>query len=563
MNPQAIYHLSASEYCFPLSRNAVKLRLRTARDDGIEKVAVLYGAKYDFGRKRFRKEMIRKYRTSLFDYYETVLDLRDVRLSYVFEIRDGKETYYYSEAGLSRDYDFRNSFYDCFSYVINEADVVITNENLDEAVVYLIFVDRFRMGTSHKDKSYVNAEWTDEPTPRSFMGGDLWGVYEKLGYVKSLGTDIIYLTPIFKSPSSHKYDIEDYFKIDPEFGDEETLHKLIDKAHSLGMKVILDAVFNHASERLAQFQDVLKNKERSLYKDWFLFKDLAKLEYEHFSVCRYMPRLNTSNRELQDYLIGVARHYVEEFRVDGFRLDVSDEISHGFWRNFRRELSRIKPDIVLVGENWHDSRSFLQGDELHSVMNYAFTKACLDYFAWNKLDAQGMSDRLSEIYLRHPEAVDAMMVNLLDSHDTLRILTELKGDKDKLYCALALLYFYPGCALLYYGTEIDMEGGYDPGSRRGFDWSYKDKTTRELIRKLADLKHRLKGRARDLDISSAGDLLILTRSGGDAIYRLIINDSDKDIPFKFNEPLLGSDSARDLIKSHGFIIDMKEKGGSK
>ncbi|MGN0675734.1 MAG: alpha-amylase family glycosyl hydrolase, partial [Oscillospiraceae bacterium] len=197
-----------------------------------------------------------------------------------------------------------------------------------------------------KDLSYVNMEWGGKPTPKSFAGGDLQGIYQKLEYLKDLGINAVYLTPIFKSVSNHKYDISDYYSIDTAFGDKEVFRSLVDKAHSLGMKIVMDAVFNHCSENLWQFQDVLKNGKESPYYDWFVITSDNPLKYECFAACKYMPKFNTSNLEVQKFLLEVAVYWIKEFKIDGWRLDVSDEVSHDFWRVFRKTVKEANADFV-------------------------------------------------------------------------------------------------------------------------------------------------------------------------------------------------------------------------
>jgi len=262
----------------------------------------------------------------------------------------------------------------------------------------------------------------------------------------------------------------------------------------LGLRVVLDAVFNHCGENLVQFQDVLRHGRASEFHDWF-FIDGDKptkepLNYRCYGPCPYMPKLNTSNPACRAYVLRVAAHYITEFGIDGWRLDVADEMPHEFWRDFRRAVKSAKPDAVLIGENWHDAHSFLQGDQFDNSMNYAFTKACIEYFAEQCIDEQTLANRLNAVWMRYREDVSLAMFNLLDSHDTHRFITLCGGDPARLRAALALLFLYPGSASVYYGTELDMHGGYDPDCRRCMDWGREPGETAVLIRRLAALKAR-------------------------------------------------------------------------
>lgn len=551
MNEYALFHKTESNYCYPTSENEITIRLRTSNKDNISKIYLVYGCKYDFYCVQHQKEMELRYVAKLFNYYEVHLKLKDVRLTYIFKILSENKTYYFSEDGLTTTYDFKFNFYNCFQYAyIHSSDIHKEVDFMKNSIFYEIFVDRFAIGNKEKDTSYINMQWDELPKSKSFAGGDLQGIIDNLDYLQSLGINGIYLTPIFKSISNHKYDIEDYYKIDEQFGDEETLLKLVKIAHDKGIKIILDAVFNHISEKSPLFQDVLKNGEKSKYYHWFIFKNN---EYECFSICKYMPKLNTDNKEVQDYLINVGKYYIEKFDIDGWRLDVSDEVSHTFWKKFRNELKSLGKEIILIGENWHDANKFLQGDEFDSIMNYAFTKALLDYLAFNKYSSKDMSDKLNELLIRNTEQVNKMMLNLMDTHDTLRFYTEINKDINKYLIAITLLFFYEGVPCIYYGDESLMEGGYDPDSRRGFKKDINNKAY-QLITKLASLRKEQEFINSKLYIKHNNDLLILERISKEYIYRLNVNISF-DCKYNINDYLLYNNYSNGFIKTNGFVIE--------
>lgn len=554
MNENAILHIPESKFCFALKTNEICLRLRISAFDYPDKIEVVYGGKYTYASERGRAEMRRQYEDRLFAYYTVTLKLSDVRFVYVFEIVCGDKVYFYSEDGLTEKFDFELSYYNCFQYAyINECDIMKPVEWMNTATFYQIFVERFNIGNKDKDMSYVNLKWGELPTPKSFAGGDIRGITEKLCYLNVLGINALYLTPIFSSVSNHKYDISDYYEVDKHFGRKADLKELIERAHGMGMKIVLDAVFNHCSENLAQFQDVVKNGRKSKYYDWFIVTNDEPLEYECFASCTYMPKFNTSNPEVCDYLIGIATYWIKEFDIDGWRLDVSDEVSHEFWRRFRKAVKAIKPDCVLIGENWHDANIYLRGDQFDSIMNYAFTKACLDFYAFGQFSAREMADKLNEILMRNTDTVNYMMLNLLDTHDTHRFLTRVNGDKDKLQSALALTYFFPGAPCIYYGTENAMEGGYDPDCRRTFDWTneQRENAVKTLIRNLTALKRRKGFSSSPVKIYSDGGALVTERGG----CKLIVNESAKGIAYPTASPVLSNRYADGVIGTGGFLIE--------
>ena len=562
MQEQAMYHKPETQYAYALSENSVALRLRTAKEDTPE-VSVLYGGKYDFARKRREKAMRLCCSDRLFNYYTAELELSDVRLVYVFRIREGGKTYYYSEDGLSEHFAFDLSYYNAFQIAyLNAADIHRPVQWMQDARFYQIFIDRFFRGNEEKDDSYITLPWGELPTPKSFAGGDLKGITKKLPYLHELGVNALYLTPVFQSVSNHKYDTQDYFAIDEMFGGEKDFRKFMKAAHEAGFHVVLDAVFNHVSERCLQFRDVLQNGKASRYFDWFLIDgdkvDRQKVNYQCFAACDYMPKWNTSCEEVQHFLIGVALHYMKEYGVDGWRLDVSDEVSHDFWRKFRAAVKAENGACVIIGENWHDANPYLRGDQYDSIMNYAFTKACLDAFAFGTLDASGFAEKLNELLMRNTDTVNGMMLNLLDSHDTHRFLTQVGGDIQKLGCALAVLYLFVGAPCIYYGTEIGMEGGYDPDCRRTMDWACAEERPPlwRLVQRLAALKRESAAlHGTKAKIWAEGDLFFLERGEKNKL-RLTVN-------FGKAQPLterLILTNAESVLNQYTFMIEKIGEG---
>ena len=532
MNKEAILHIPKSQYAFAYNQKELRIRLRAAKDD-LDKVEIIYAVKYNWLTDRKSKQMQKSYSDALYDYYTVTLDVPDSRIGYIFLLQSGEEKYYYSEEGLTIEYNHDKSYYNFFQYpYINETDLHKKVDWCDRAIFYQIFVVRFHMGSCSKDRNYIDKDWGELPKPKGFYGGDLPGITEKLDYLQDLGINSIYLTPIFQSPSNHKYDTIDYEEVDAMFGTNRDLKELVESAHKRGIKIFLDAVFNHCSYLCKQFQDVLRKGKESVYYDWFMIRGerpvMEQVNYECFAACNYMPKWNTNNPEVQKFLLHIATKWIKEYGIDGWRLDVADEVSHDFWRQFRKAVKAAKPDALIVGENWHDSRPWLEGDQFDSIMNYSFTKACLDYFAYEKYSAQRFCERLSEILMRNTDQVNEMMLNLLDSHDTERFLTNVGENADKLKCALAVLFFFVGMPCIYYGTEIGTAGGYDPDSRRTFDW---DKThwNMDIYNTVKDLirlrKEQIGGGIR---IYAQNDLLVIERG----TLSLIVNNTDQSQKWK-------------------------------
>lgn len=475
MEPRAILHRSRSVDCYPVSEHALCLRLRTGRGD-FDRVSVIYSDnRFTWTEQRFELVMERWLSDSRFDYYTICLSGADTRFAYIFRLYSGEEAYYYCEEGLKKDYAFELGFFNYFQYpYIHKSEVLSVPEWMRGALCYQIFPDRFRIGDEKKDRSYVNMRWGKKPSPKSFAGGDLYGVIDGLDYLQELGVTLVYLTPVFRSVSNHKYDVMDYYQVDPQFGGNEALRALVEAAHARGMRVMLDGVFNHCSNENEVFLDVVRHGRASPYYDWFFVDgdkaDFKARNYLTFADVPYMPKLNTDLDAVIDYFCGVGRYWIDEYGVDGWRLDVADEISPRFLRRFREAVKAAKPEAVIVGEVWHEARGWLRGDQFDSVMNYGLTKACLDLLAFDAIDAQGFADRLVLLLTRNIDPANDMMFNLLDSHDTERFLTRVNGDVQKMMLALAVAFFLPGVPFLFAGDEIGIMGGYDPDCRRTFEW---------------------------------------------------------------------------------------------
>lgn len=473
MNIEALLHVSKSNYAYAYSENELHIRLRTAKNE-MDQVNIIFGVKYDW--KSNQKQVMKKILTDdYYDYYQYNIVQEDTRIGYYFGLIKGNEKHFFTELGLVDDFndDMAHCYFFQYPY-INRIDVHKEPSWIQEAVFYQIFVERFHNGNIEKSPPNIS-KWDDLPKQTSFYGGDLRGIIEKLDYLKNLGINGIYLTPIFQSPSNHKYDIVNYLEIDNYFGDKKDFAELVHKAHAKGIKIVLDAVFNHCSNLFAPFQDVMEKGKDSKYYDWFFIDDypleVNPPNYKTFAFVSYMPKLNTANPEVKDYLFSSIRYWTTEFQIDGWRLDVSDEIDHRFWREFRDVVKNINEDAIIIGENWHNALPWLMGDQFDSVMNYQVTKLCLDFFARREINAKNFDEGLSNLLIRYPDQVNDAMLNLLDSHDTERFLYTCNGRKEYLKNAAAFLFGYKGVPCTYYGTEIGMTGHYDPGCRKGFDWN--------------------------------------------------------------------------------------------
>ncbi|HXG01294.1 MAG TPA: glycoside hydrolase family 13 protein [Bacteroidota bacterium] len=352
-----------------------------------------------------------------------------------------------------------------------------------EAIFYQIFPERFANGDPTNDPPGTQP-WGAEPTTHNYFGGDLQGILQHLDYISALGVNCLYLNPIFWSSSNHKYHARDYLKIDPHFGDERVFKRLVDECHARGIRIILDAVFNHTGVDFFAFEDVRKNGRTSRYVNWFNIYSFPvssprKPNYECWWNLGDLPKLMTHHPEVRRYLFGVTEHWMQ-FGIDGWRLDVPNEISHSFWIEWRKLVKRLNPEAYIVGEIWDDGSPWLQGDQFDGVMNYRFRKACVEFFARRTTKASEFDRSLAVTRSLYPEQVNYTVQNLLGSHDTERFLTLCNGNKAAMKLAWLFQMTYLGAPMVYYGDEVGMTGGKDPGCRGTMIWD-DDKQDRDLL----------------------------------------------------------------------------------
>jgi cyclomaltodextrinase / maltogenic alpha-amylase / neopullulanase len=288
------------------------------------------------------------------------------------------------------------------------ASSLVTTDWVQDAIFYQIFIVRFARSKFGEIAANVQP-WGTHPTNTNFMGGNLRGILERLNYLVGLGVTALYFAPIFKGPSNHKYDTTDYITVDPEFGDLKLLLELVSVCHKRGLRVILDGVFNHCSEQHPFFVDVKRRGRKSRCYDWFQIRNWPNpdrcdnCEVQKWYDCcwgfRTLPKFNHGKSEVEEYFLKVGTHWLLEADIDGWRLDVPNEITSGFWPKFRCAVKATKPDAYIVGEIWDDATPWLQGDPFDAVMNYRFQRALLSYFAEGHPDVHAFDQSLNRLLL--------------------------------------------------------------------------------------------------------------------------------------------------------------------
>jgi glycosidase len=505
----AIKHSASLPWChYDKFSKHILIRLSTSID--IKNINILYGDPFDFIQNQNGERSWRNNELSLEKKYVTEAEIlwqveleppkwRRMKYAFRIEIEENNERklFYFSENGLvSLSKNIINEPYDHFFLpFVHEIDSPCVPTWAANTVWYQIFPDRFSVGdVSISPENCANWE-NDQPQHDTFFGGDLIGIRNKIGFLKDLGITGIYLTPIFTSPSNHKYDTSDYLNVDPHFGGKKALKALVEEAHNYGIRVMLDAVFNHVGAKHPFWQDVLKNQEDSPYKDFFhihsfpvseRYLDYKAMNFDAFSFHARMPKWNTENKAVREYLIGAACYWIKECDIDAWRLDVANEVSVDFWHAFASAVRQLKDDFYIVGEIWHDATPWINANCFDAVMNYPLGFAIRDYFLMGKISLGEFNHKLFHSISRYSQMHTEGAFNVLDSHDTPRILTIANGNKQMVRNALTMFFLLPGSPCIYYGTEIGMEGGQDPDCRRPMIWNEarQDKELLEYIKYL-------------------------------------------------------------------------------
>lgn len=491
----------------------IKYILKAPRIKGVANAALIIHS--DEYKEDFSEDIIDFEWTDLeegYDVYEAELDLSKYPLGLYFynvNINFGGKDHL-----LFEKFDYQRQI------LIYDNDYVLPKNN--GGIIYHIFVDRFyKSGKSPVKKGNImNSDWEngipqygEKPGApvlnNEFFGGDLYGIAEKLPYISSLGTKYIYLSPIFDAFSNHKYDTGNYMAVDEGFGGDKALEYLIKEAEKYGIKVILDGVFNHTGDDSLYFDKYKKygglgayNSQKSPYFEWYNFRKFPD-DYECWWNIKILPRVNSANKNYIDFITGeksVIKKWMD-MGIGGWRLDVADELSDAFLENLRKRVKKENAEALIIGEVWEDAsnkisygerRKYFWGNQIDGVMNYPLREAILNLIKYD--DVKGFIRVLKILTAHYPEEVLNCNMNLLGTHDTVRLITYLAGDEENpddneklskkcltqkqfengvhdVETAFGIMYFLPGIPCVYYGDEIGMEGYHDPFCRRPFKWS--------------------------------------------------------------------------------------------
>lgn len=516
-------------------------------------------------------------------YFEIDLSFAVGLYFYCFSISDGKFI------SLSENYK------PCISEYKNYYQLTAYSKNYEVpkwlygGIIYQIFPDRFNV-SRHKSidgDRFLHDNLSDTPyflpnengkvLNNDFYGGNIKGIIEKLPYISSLGVNVIYLNPIFKAYSNHRYDTGDYMQIDPLLGDINDFKELVDKAHELGIKIVLDGVFNHTGDDSLYFNKYgsydsvgAYQSENSPYRNWFNFKKYPN-DYESWWGITTLPSTNKTNEEFIDFITGEngVIEYYSKLGIGGWRLDVVDELPSNFVKRIRSSVKKVNPSAVVIGEVWEDAsnkiaygvrREYFCGYELDSVMNYPLKNSIIEFVL--TANEKKLSNVIKEQIDHYPEKCLNALMNMLSTHDTYRIISALSGVNvdnmtklqqskitlsdnqynnavKKVKIATVLQYTLCGVPSIYYGDEIGMQGFKDPLNRKFFDWKNVDENLLRWYTKLGEIRKGFScfKSGGFTELFSCEGILVFKRTDKESEVLIAVNASNNDVKLNFNGTL--------------------------
>lgn len=532
-----------------------------------------------------------------YDYYTADVSSNE-QFSYRFRIVDGNKELWLGPGGAGASPEQSGAYV----YDPDAVPPFSTPDWVKHGIFYQIFPERFANGDRDNDPDFSEPyydgkttlpesgktndeyfhlveDWYDvsglsespyrtdgRPDWYSFYGGDIEGVRQKLDYLVDLGVNIIYFNPVVESKSSHKYDAASYMRVDPHFASSREFASFVGECHERGIRVIVDTAFNHTGETFWAFEDTREKGAESDYWYWYEWRNWPLPVGETSGGSEYydcwwgfgqMPNINFDlsmanedehgvadisaadpNWPVVEHILAAATYWLTEMGVDGFRLDVANEVPLWFWELFRERVKRVKPDAYIVGELWGASPEYVNGRYFDAVMNYKFFRdPVLAFIARGDTEAAEFDRALAPGRLIYPEEGALAMMNLVGSHDTERILRLCGGDARRVELATLFAVTYVGAPHIYYGDEIAMDGGRDPDCRRPFAWNWEDDDSRvaahDRTRALLRLRHE-----REALVSGSFETLVAEGrtfayrrglDGADVIVAMNAGDNDEEL----------------------------------
>jgi glycosidase len=497
--------------------------------------------------------------------YSVEIDTSDCLgvMEYYFILIDGYERIYYGNnderlGGIGQIYN-----YNPIPYQITIYEKATVSNWYKEGVIYQIFVDRFFNGnedgsiTNPKENSFIYGTWYDDPmyikdptgrvTRWDFYGGNLEGIIKKFDYIKSLGISVVYLNPIFKSSSCHKYDTGDYENVDEMFGTNEEFELLCQIAKEKGIRIILDGVFSHTGadskyfNKFGTYETIgAYQSQSSPYFKWYRFNNYP-YSYESWWGIDNQPNVEELDPSYFNYIVKDYNSIIKKWMrlgASGWRLDVADELPDEFIQEIKKGMNEVNKDNVLIGEVWEDAsnklsysqkRKYFYGKELDSVTNYPLRENLIN-FVKGYIKSDKFSKRIMTLYENYPRENFYSNMNIIGTHDTERILSSLDRRIELLKIIVALQMTLPGVPLIYYGDEAGLEGGKDPYNRKAYPWNRENREILNFYERIIKIRNKedslRKGNFKIYDTD--GDVCVFERGFNDEKIIVVVNISNEN-----------------------------------
>ena len=517
-----------------------------------------------FDGTRLNMGMQKEYLNSGEFRYSVEIDTSDALgiLEYYFILIDGYDRLYYGNnderlGGIGQIYT-----YNPVPYQITVYEKSYVPDWYKEGVIYQILIDRFYNGNedntinSPKENSFIYGRWSDNPmyikdnfgriVRWDFYGGNLKGVLKKLDYIKSLGVNIIQLSPIFKSPSCHKYDTGNYEFVDEMFGTNDEFRELCEAAKNKGIKIILDIVLSYTSSdskyfnKLGNYDEIgAYNSPNSIYHNWYKFSRYP-YQYESWWGIDERPNVNSMHNSYIDYIIRNENSIIKRWMdlgVSGWRLNVMDELPDEFIQLVRCKIQQNNKDIVLLGETWEDAsnkisyskrRKYLQGKEVQAVTNYPLRESLIN-FTKGYIKSDRLKQRIMSLYENYPRESFYGNINIVGTSETERILSVLDENIELMKLLLVIQFTLPGVPLIYYGDEAGLKGGKEPDNRKSYPWGKEDKELINFYYKITNIRNSENGLKKgDLNIyGTDSDVFAFERNYENEKVIVLVNVSNE------------------------------------
>ena len=559
---QAMHDSQSLEFRKPFG--AVEVGQKVKLSIKVDKEIVVAVQLILFDGTKISKGMKKEYLNSGEFKYSVEIDTSDTLglLEYYFILIDGYDRLYYGNndehlGGIGQIYN-----YNPVPYQVTVYEKSHLPEWYKEGVVYQILVDRFCNGNKDnaincpKENSFIYGRWEDNPmyikdnmgriVRWDFYGGNIKGIINKLDYIKSLGANIIQLSPVFRSSSCHKYDAGNYEYIDEMFGTNDEFKELCKVAEGKGIKVILEAVFSYTSSdskyfnKLGNYDEIgAYNSPNSKYHSWYKFIQYP-YQYESWWGINERPNVNVMDKSYIDYIIKGENSIVKKWidlGASGWRLNVIDELADEFIELIRKRIEEIDKDAVLIGDIWDDAsnkvsyskrRKYLQGNEVQAVTNYPVRESMIN-FTKGYITSQRLKQKVMSLYENYPRESFYGNINISGTNDTERILTVLDENIELLRLLVVIQFTLPGVPLIYYGDEIGLKGGREPDNRRSYPWGKENKNLLEFYREIAKIRNSENGLKKgDLSIyETDSDVFAFERNYENEKIVVLVNVSKK------------------------------------